>query len=156
MNKGCVIAIIVVLVLGAIGTAALTLGVLSIGGCVYFGAKYGMQAENAGIAFAVETAIAEYQRQNPDAKVEPTNEAWATALQNFKIPGGAGQQDLAQFIKEGEIVDIAQQPMIISQNPDGSIKVSSPGKDGQPGTADDVDSSMFKNLQEKAEAASQK
>lgn len=46
--------------------------------------------------------------------------------------------------------------MIISQNPDGSIKVSSPGKDGQPGTADDVDSSMFKNLQEKAEAASQK
>lgn len=146
MKKGCVIAIIVVLVLGAIG----------IGGCVFFGMKYGMQAGNAGIAFAVETAIAEYQRQNPDAKVEPTNEAWATALQNFKIPGGAGQQDLAQFIKEGKIVDIAQKPMIISQNPDGSIKVSSPGKDGQPGTADDVDSSMFKNLQEKAEAASQK
>lgn len=144
MKKGCVIAIIVVLVLGAIG----------IGACVFLGMKFGAQMGNAGVTFAVETAIAEYRKQNPDAKVEPTNEAWVAALQGFQPAGG--QQDLSQFIQNGKFVDILKKELIFSQNPDGSIKVTSPGKDGLPGTADDVDSGMFKKLQEKAEGATQK
>jgi hypothetical protein len=145
MKKGCVIAAIVVLVLGAIG----------IGGCVFFGVKYGSKMGNAGVAFAVETAIAAYQAQNPDAKIEPTNEAWAKALEGFKLPGG-GSNDISQFIKDGKIVDIMQKEVKIEQAPDGSIRVITAGNDGTFGTEDDVDSSMFKNLQEKAEAASQK
>jgi len=139
MNKGCVIAAVVVFVLGVIG----------IGGCVFLGAKYGAQMGNATIAFGIETAIAAYQQENPDAKIEPTNEAWAKALEGFKMPGG-GSNDLSQFIKNGKIVDIMQKEVKIEQGPDGSIRVISSGKDGTFGTEDDVDSSMFKKLQEKA------
>ncbi|MCB1089636.1 MAG: hypothetical protein KDM63_21530, partial [Verrucomicrobiae bacterium] len=74
MKKGCIIAAVVALVLAMIG----------IGGCVFFGFKYGSKMGNAGVTFAIEMAISEYQAQNPDAKIEPTNEAWAKALEGFK------------------------------------------------------------------------
>ena len=144
MKKGCVIAAVVVLVLGAIG----------IGGCVFFGVKYGSKMADAGVAIALETAIAEYRSQNPDAQIEPTNEAWAKALEGFQLPGG-GANDLAQFIKNGKLVDITQKEVKIDQAPDGSIRVITSGKDGVFGTEDDGDSGMFKKLQEKAEAAGQ-
>ena len=142
MKKGCIIAAIVVLVLAIIG----------VGGCFFLGAKYGMNFANAGSAFAVEMAIAEYQKQNPDANIEPTNEAWAKALEGFTIPGGSGNE-LEQFVKDGKILDVYQNEMGISQAADGSIKVTSPGKDGILGNEDDVDSSMLSDLQQKAEEA---
>jgi hypothetical protein len=139
MSKGCIISAIVVFVLCVIG----------IGGCVFFGAKYGSKFANGTVALAVETAIAAYQDQNPDAKIEPTNAAWAKALEGFKMPGG-GANDLAQFIKGGKIVDIMQREVKIEQASDGSIRVISSGTDGTFGTEDDVDSSMLRKLGEKA------
>lgn len=140
MKKGCIIAAVVVLVLGA----------LIVGGCLWFVGTKGTKFANAGAAFAVEMAISEYQRQNPDAQVAPTNEAWAEALQGF-----SGTADLSQFVKNGKIVDVFQNEMQISQDPDGTVRVTSPGKDGQIGTEDDVDSGMFEALQQKVEEATE-
>ena len=142
MKKGCIIAAIVVAVLAIIG----------IGVGVYFVKTKGMDFANSGAIFAVEMSIAEYQKANPEAQVAPTNEAWAKALEGFKIPGGAGNE-LDQFVKGGKILDIYQNEMGISQAADGSIKVTSAGPDGILGNEDDVDSSMIGDLMQKAEGA---
>jgi len=115
MKKGCIIAAIVVLVLALIG----------IGGCVFFFTTKGPQLANAGAALAIETAIAAYQDQNPDAQIAATNEAWAEALQGFSFPGGTGDE-LNQFVKNGKIVDALGNEMAIEEQPNGSIKVISP------------------------------
>lgn len=136
-KKGCLIAAVVVLVLAAVG----------IGGCVFFTAKFGIQMGLAGAAFAIEMEIAEFQRQNPEAQVPPTNEAWAEALQGFS---GSGS-DISAFLQGGKIVDIFQNEMGIEQAEDGTIRVISPGKDGVLGTKDDVTSDMFNKLKDKFE-----
>ncbi len=151
MKKGCIIALVVAAVL------ALLVGVAVIIGAVVLGKKVGeggleflAKAPNAGAVFAIETAIAEYQRQNPDANVEPTNEAWATALKDFKI-GGSG--DLSGFIVEGKLVDAFQQEVGVSESADGTVVITSPGKDGVLGNEDDVTSEMMTDLVEDAEAS---
>ena len=141
MKKGCIIAIVVVVVLAALG----------IGGCLFFAAKYGADFGNAGAAFAVETAIDMYRTQNPDEEVPLTNEAWAEKLQDFQLPGG-GTQDLSQFIQDGKIVDIFKREMKLEADASGKIRVKSAGKDGQMGTDDDVTSEVFQKLQQKMES----
>lgn len=151
MNKGCVIAIIVAVVLVIIAAVATVVGLFVVGKKVGEGGlDFITKAPNAGAAMAIEVAIQEYKTQNPDAQVAPTNEAWAEALKDFKV-GGAN--DLGNLIEDGKFVDISRNEMGFEQTADGGVKVTSPGKDGILGTEDDVDSSMFEILQQKAEEA---
>lgn len=139
MKKGCIIAIVVVLVLGLI-----------VGGVVvYFASTKGAQAVNSGVAFAVETAIEAYQTQNPDAQIPTTNEDWAKALEGFSLPDG---QNMSELVQNGKLVDVFQNALKLEEGPDGKIRVISPGKDGEFGTDDDADSSMMRGLMGGAEA----
>ncbi|MCB1061650.1 MAG: hypothetical protein KDN20_01875 [Verrucomicrobiae bacterium] len=149
MKKGCIIAAIVVFVLGVIG----------IGGCVYvtkkYGTKlvdYGTEFANAGATFAIETAIADFKTKNPEAQIPTTNEAWAAVLKDYQMSGGKNI-DLSAFIQNGKLVDAFQKELKLVDGPDGSVKAISPGKDGIIDTEDDVDSSKLEKLQGMAEGA---
>ena len=133
MKKGCIIAVVVVLVLGA----------LAIGGCVFLAAKNA----NSMIVLGIEASIAAYRQANPTAQVEATNEAWSKALESFTPPGG-NAQGLPRV--NGKLVDMYQNPVKIVQNPDGSIAVFSAGKDGQMDTADDEGSGKLGEMMKKA------
>lgn len=151
MKKGCVIAIIVAVVLVIVAVVAGVIGLVVVGKKVGEGGlDFITKAPNAGAAMAIEVAIQEYKTQNPDAQIPPTNEAWAEALKDFKV---GGDTDLGNLIQDGKFVDLSRNEMGFEQADDGSIKVTSPGKDGVLGTEDDVDSSMFEKLQELGEGA---
>lgn len=136
MKKGCIIAIVVVLVLGLIiGGVAFYFIRKGVGGIKNFG--------NAAAVFAVEAAIEEYKTANPDAQVEATNEAWAAALQDFTSPSGT---DITAFMANGQLVDINQNPLGVDVV-DGAIKLTSPGEDGQLGTGDDVTAEAMEKLE---------
>ena len=136
MKKGCIIAIVVVLVLGLI-----------IGGVAFYFINKGVgglkNLGNSAAAFAVETVIEEYKAANPDAQVEATNEAWATALQGFNSPSGT---DISAFMANGQLVDINQNPLGL-EVVDGAVKVTSAGEDGQLGTDDDVTAEALEKLE---------
>lgn len=142
-KKGCIIAAAIVLALALLG----------IGGCVYFGMKYGSKFGNAAAALAVESAIEMYRGQNPDEEVPTTNEAWAAKLQDFQMPGAGSNQNMSQFIRNGKLVDIYKHEMKLEKDADGKIRATSAGKDGLMGTEDDVTSELFQKLQEKMESA---
>ena len=137
-KKGCVIAAVIVVVLAALG----------IGGCLFLGMKYGSEMGNAGVAFAVETAIGAYRSQHPDEEVPLSNEVWAEKLKGFEVPG-SGAQSMSQFIQDGKLVDIFKREMKLEQDADGKIRAISAGKDGLMNTEDDVTSKLFRRFQEK-------
>ena len=144
MKKGCIVALIVAGVVALLAIIAVVIGVVVAGKKLGEGGlEFLSKAPNAGAAFALETAIEEYRRQNPDAQVAATNEAWAEVLKDYKMGGAT---DMSQFVKDGKLVDAFQKEVGVSQGPDGKIVITSPGKDGILGNEDDVTSEMLKDL----------
>lgn len=137
MNKGCIVAMVVV-------------GILVIGCCgagIFFGVSYG----NPAIIMLVEQSIAQYRELYPDRQVESTNEAWFKAL-TAEDSSISNKEQLRQIAPNGEFVDLYQTPLKLVQEPEGSIQAISAGRDKKFGTADDETSEKITKLLEKAQA----
>jgi len=135
MNKGCVIAAVVVGVIV----------VVCAGVTIYFSTKF----VNPSVLVVFETGIDSYQQKHPDANIELTNEAWVTAL---TAPDSGVEPDIAKAIKQtadangGKFADIYQTPVNLAKREDGTIQVLSAGKDKTFGTADDENTDPIKKL----------
>lgn len=139
MNKGCIVALIIV-------------GVLVIGCCggIFFVAtNYGTPV----LITVVEQSIREYRELYPDRQVETNNQAWFKALtaEDSKVQSKA---QLQQIFPNGEFVDLYQTPLKLVQKPDGSIAAISAGRDKKFDTPDDESSEKLIKFLEKSTSGS--
>ena len=120
MKKGCIIAIVVILVLG-------------FASCIGCG-LWGWANQGPIMVLAVEMQITNHRMMHPDDKIEPTIEAWTKALE-----GNPQSKNLPRSA-DGLLADMNLVPLKVVEGPDGYVSVFSAGADKQMDTADDVGS----------------
>jgi hypothetical protein len=131
MNKGCIIAIAVVFALAAV--AAILIGVK--------GVPWFQKIGSAGIVYGVEIAVDEYTEKYGGP---PPGDDHVAIVK--EITGGNADKrdffppDLTKAIIEGKVHDGYGNALVIERDANGTIKVSSSGKDGVPGNEDDITS----------------
>lgn len=135
MNKGCVIAAVVVGLIVVV--------------CAGFTIFISMNFMNPSILVVFETGIDSYKAKHPEANVELTNKAWVAAI---TAADSGVDPKIVDAVKQtadangGEFADIYQTPVQLKAREDGSIQVISAGKDKTFGTADDENTDKVKQF----------